>query len=115
MKKGINSLDAFFALSLMLVISLLLQNFFILNLQNSNDFGIQAGLNMKAVEVGSAMNSFFAIDPSPYDYMILNSTLRGFGKDSDVLIQKRSAVVEVSVIYNGVTYYSNYSVASQIK
>ena len=115
MKKGINSLDAFFALSLMLVISILLQSSFNLNFQNSNDFGMQAGLNMKAAEAGSIMNSFYAIDPSPYDYMILNETIRGFGSDSNVSIQKSGANVEASVIYRDATYSSNYSTASQIK
>jgi hypothetical protein len=115
MKKGINSLDAFFAIMLMLSISLLMQNFFNLNFQDSNEFGTQAGINMEAVEAGSVMNSFFAIDPSPYDYMILNGTIRGFDGDSDVSIQKSGALAEVSVIYGGVTYYSEYPVASQVK
>jgi len=115
MKKGISSIDAFLAITVMLVISLWLQNFFNLNLQNSNDFGIQAGLNMKAVRAGSIMNSFFAIDPSPRDYLILNDTIKVLGNNLDVLLYKSGANVLASTIYNGVTYRSNYSVASQIK
>ncbi len=115
MKKGISSLDAFLAITIMLVISLWLQNFFNLNLQSSTDFGIQAGLNMKAVRAGSIMNSFFAIDPSPYDYLILNDTIKVFGGDLDVSLYKNGASIEASTVYNGITYTSNYSVASQIK
>ena len=115
MKKGISSLDAFLAITIMLVISLWLQNFFNLNLQSSTDFGIQAGLNMKAVRAGSIMNSFFAIDPSPYDYLILNDTIKVFGGDLDVSLYKSGASIEASTVYNGIIYTSNYSVASQIK
>jgi len=115
MKKGISSIDAFLAITVMLVISLWLQNFFNLNLESSNDFGVQAGLNMKAVRAGSIMNSFFAIDPSSYDYLILNDTIRVFGNDLDISIQKSGMNVTVSTVYNDVMYISNYSVASQIK
>jgi len=115
MKKGINSIDAFIAITIMLVISLWLQNFFNLNFQNSNEFGVQSQLKMKAIKVGSAMNSFFAIDPSPYDYMILNDTMTLFGGKSDISIQKSGTSVEASTVYADATYASNYSVASQIK
>jgi len=115
MKKGISSIDAFLAITVMLVISLWLQNFFNLNLESSNDFGVQAGLNMKAVKAGSIMNSFFAIDPSPRDYLILNDTIKVLGNNLDVLLYKSGANVNASTVYNGVKYVSNYSVASQIK
>jgi len=115
MKKGISSIDAFLAITVMLVISLWLQNFFNLNLESSNDFGVQAGLNMKAVRAGSIMNSFFAIDPSPRDYLILNDTIKVLGNNLDVLLYKSGANVNASTVYNGVKYVSNYSVASQIK
>jgi hypothetical protein len=115
MKKGVSSIDAFLAITVMLVISLWLQNFFNLNLESSNDFGVQAGLNMKAVRAGSIMNSFFAIDPSPRDYLILNDTIKVLGNNLDVLLYKSGANVNASTVYNGVKYVSNYSVASQIK
>jgi len=115
MKKGISSIDAFLAITVMLVISLWLQNFFNLNLESSNDFGVQAGLNMKAVRAGSIMNSFFAIDPSPRDYLILNDTIKVLGNNLDVLLYKSGANVNASTVYNGVKYVSNYSVTSQIK
>jgi len=115
MKKGISSIDAFFAISIMLIISLWLQNFFSLNLENSNDFGVQSNLDMKAIRAGSAMNSFFAIDPSPADYIIFNDTIRAFGSDSDVSLYKSGARVDASTVYNYMTYSSTYPVVSQIK
>ena len=115
MKKGVSSIDAFLAITVMLVISLWLQNFFNLNLESSNDFGVQAGLNMKAVKAGSIMNSFFAIDPSPRDYLILNDTISVLGNNLDISIQKSGAEAGVSAVYNSVTYSSKYPVTSQIK
>jgi len=115
MKKGINSLDAFIAITMMLLVTIWLQNFFNINLGGSESYGMQLEMSMKAIREGSIMNSFYAIDPSPKDYIILNDTARGFSGPVEVSIEKTGTTVKASTTYSSVLYDATYPVVSNLK
>ncbi len=115
MKKGITSLDAFIAITMMLFVIIWLNNFFNINLNSSENYGMQLEINMKAIRAGSIMNSFYAIDPSPSDYLLLNDSAKGFNGTTTVSIDKTGTVVKVNTTYNSVPYNSTYPVVSDLK
>jgi hypothetical protein len=115
MKKGINSLDAFIAITMMLFVTIWLQNFFNINLGGSENYGMQLEMSMKAIREGSIMNSFYAIDPSPYDYMILNDSAKGFSGSTAVSIEKSGNEIKTSATYGSVLYSAAYPVVSDLK
>jgi len=115
MKKGIISLDAFIAITMMLFVTIWLQNFFNINFGSSQDYGMQLEMNMKAIRAGSIMNSFYAIDPSPYDYLILNDSAKGFNGSTAVSIEKIGTVVKTSTTYESILYNSTYPVVSDLR
>jgi len=115
MKKGINSLDAFIAITMMILVTIWLQNFFNINIGGSESYGMQLEMSMKAIREGSIMNSFYAIDPSPYDYVILNDSAKGFSGSTAVSIEKIGNEVKASTTYGLVLYSATYPVVSDLK
>jgi hypothetical protein len=116
MKKGINSMDAFLAITVMLFIAFWLQNFFNLNFSNSQDYGVQAQLKAEAARVGTIMNSFFATNPSAQDYIIVSSSIMAFTENLSVVIAKSplAANVMLTTEFNGINYSSSYPVAKKL-
>ena len=117
MKRGINSLDAFLAIMIMLFVIFWMQNFFSLSYENSQEFGAQSTLNSEALRVGSMMNTFFATNPIPGDYLLLNSSVALFGEEILCSINKTQgyANVTVNASYKSVSRNSSYPVIAQIK
>jgi len=116
MKRGINSLDAFLALMIMLFVIFWMQNFFSLSFENSQTFGVQLAIDAEAMRVGSIMNTFLASNPAPGDYMLLNSSANLFGNETACTITKYAGYLNVTIeaVYNGVNYNSSYPVMNQI-
>jgi hypothetical protein len=116
MRKGISSMDAFLAIMMVLSVSLWLQNFFNLNFGNTQDLGTASALAMEAVKMGSAMNSFFAANPSAGDYLKLNSSIKLFANNLTVYATKQAGIANLSLTtaFNGKDYNSSYAVASAI-
>jgi len=116
MKKGINSLDAFLAIMIMLFIVFWMQNFFNLVYENAQDFGVQVTLSTEAMRVGSMMNSFYATNPSPTDYLQLNSSITVFGDKLDCRVTKPRGDANVTIVatYKGTKYNASYPVALQV-
>lgn len=117
MKRGINSLDAFLALMIMLFVIFWMQNFFTLSYENSQDFGVQSTIDSEALRVGSMMNTFFATNPVPGDYLLLNSSAALFGEEIFCSITKSQgyATVTLNASYKSVGRNSSYPVVAQIK
>lgn len=116
MKRGINSLDAFLALMIMLFVIFWMQNFFSLSYENSQDFGMQVTMNLEAIRVGSMMNSFFATNPTPSDYLLLNSSIDIFGDRLECTITKPASYpnVTMNTTYKENQYNSSYPVIAQV-
>ena len=117
MKRGINSLDAFLALMIMLFVVFWMQNFLSLSYGNSQDFGVQIMVDSEAMRVGSIMNAFFATNPTTKDYITLNSSVAVFGENLTCTITKNQGVakVDIETVYRGVKFNSSYPVIGQIK
>ena len=116
MKRGINSIDAFLAITLMLFIAFWMQNFFTIQFDSSQEFGVKSGVSAEAIRIGSIMNSFYATSPTLADYLTLTDTLKIFGGTMDVSLDKdpTDLNVTVNVTYNGVDYNSSYPVIKQV-
>ncbi len=117
MRRGINSLDAFLAIMIMLFVIFWMQNFFSLSYENSQEFGVQSTLNSEAMRVGSMMNTFFASNPTPEDYLLLNSSVAVFGDEIFCSITKPQgyATVTINASYKFTLRNSSYPVIAQIK
>ena len=117
MKRGINSLDAFLAIMIMLFVIFWMQNFFSLSYENSQDFGVQSALDSEALRVGSMMNTFFASNPTAGDYLLLNSSVTLFGEEifSSITKSQGYAIVYINASYKSVSYNASYPVIAQIR
>jgi len=117
MKRGVNTIDAFLAITMMFFIALWLESFSNIGYNSAQSFGINAGLKEETIKIGSFMNSFFATNPSPGEYVILNDTMALFGDKINLSIDKALNDVKVSVgaYYNDITYNLSYPVMAQIK
>lgn len=71
MKKGVNTIDALFAIMLILFLTTWIQNFTEINLNGSSKFGGSIQADYWAISLGSQMNSFYATNPSAKDYVDL--------------------------------------------
>lgn len=100
MKRGINSIDAFIAIMLSIVIVFILQSYFNLNLDAAKEYGPQLSLKTEAVRVGSAMNSFYAIDPLVGDYLVISSSLKTFDGDVTPIVTKSKDLTIMTVVAN---------------
>lgn len=118
MKRGINTLDALFAILILLFLITFLQNYTTISLNAANDFGGEAQAKSLAVSLGSQMNSFYSINPGAKDYLDTSKSpllARIFGQNPTTTITKAKndakASVKVSV---GKDYPNDYPVAKDI-
>jgi len=116
-RKGINSIDAFLAITIMLFISFWLQNMFNLNFDISQDYGVRIGLKAEAIRVGNAMNTFLANRPSSNDYLVLNGSISMFSDNLTVIISNKSLVntnASLNVTFKNTLYTASFPVFSGV-
>ncbi len=112
MRKGLNTLDALFAIVILLLTVGLMQNYTQTTLNSANDYGGGTQAKSLAISIGSQINSFFATNPGSKDYLDISKdplVAKLFGKTTTTTITKVKNDVKVSVdIATDKDYVSTY-------
>jgi hypothetical protein len=118
MKRGVNTLDALFAILMIFSLVALLQNYTTVNFNSVEEYGGETQAKSMATSIGSQMNSLYAINPGPKDYLDTSKSsvsARIFAKEPTITITKANNNPEVSVELYAENYYtSDYPVAKSI-
>jgi hypothetical protein len=116
MRRGMFTLDAIVAVSLILLLFVLLQGQVSLDLSASNEFGVNSQLKARAIEAGSRMNSLYAIDPATGDWCSLEPKFVKAFPNLQVRENISKAAVQIKVTtaatLANVSGSSNYPVVS---